>query len=251
MMHRLAAITLLIASACTGSASARLQLANHTAAPAARTEALLADGTSLRLKMISVSLAPDVDPATMDNIGVSANIWLNPECGGDNEGCNVAGMTLPPGPRIMQYFDLSRSTDEVNADLNSQDAPIDPGTYRYARLALCMALGGQNEATVPTMMWAGPGMTAERPFTSGDCGRTSLPFDPPLVIAAGDAVTVSLGYDLGAAIIAGAPGQGSFSLVGHDEPTGRPHAFRACADIDAEHRDCMDFPELAPTAAKL
>lgn len=251
--------TVLIVSAalsgCMGSATARLELANQTAAPAARSadgSHVLADGTSLRLKIISVSLAPDVDPVTMDNIGESVNIWLNPECGGDNNGCNVAGFAQPSGPRITQYFDLSRPTADVNAELNSQDAPITPGTYRYARVELCKAYG-QMQADVPTLMWKGPGMAAEQPFTSGDCGRTSLPFDPPLDLAAGDAVTVSLGYDLAAAIVAGAPTSGthcSLAVEGHDDPGGEPHCFRTCVDTAADHRVCMDFPELAPGASR-
>lgn len=241
-------------SACAGSATAQLQLANQTAAPAARTANVLADGTSLRLKILAVYLAEDVDPVSQNNIGSTEMIWLDPECAGDISGCNVAGMTQPPGPRVTQYFDLARPTAEVNADLNSQAATIEPGTYRYARVELCKAIGGETQPTIPTLMWRGPGMPAEQPFTSGDCGRTSQPFDPPLVLATGDAVTVSLGYDLGAAIVAGAPtsdpGRCSLSVAGHDDPDGRPHCFRTCVDPSSDQRVCMDFPELAPSATR-
>ena len=240
-------------SGCMGSATARLELANQTASSAARSSAILADGTSLRLKVISVSLAEDVDTATMNNIGQVVNIWLNPECHGDNNGCNVAGFAQPPGPRITQYFDLSRPTAEVNAELNSQDATITPATYRYARLDLCKALGGQNQADVPTLMWRGPGMNAEQAFVSGDCGRTSLPFNPPLDLAAGDAVTVSLGYDLAAAIVDGPPTSAthcSLAVEGHNDPSGEPHCYRTCVDTAVDHRVCMDFPELVPGAAR-
>ena len=240
--------------ACAGSATARLELANQTAA-APRTAALLADGTSLRLKLIAAYLAEDVDPVTQNNIGKSAMIWLNPECADDISGCNVAGMAQPPGPRVTQYFDLARPTAEVNAELNSQDAAIEPATYRYARVELCKSYGGQTQAEIPTLMWQGPGMDAEQAFVSGDCGRTSLPFDPPLVVAAGDAVTISLGYDLAAAVVAGEPHSDaphcSFSIAGHDDPGGDPHCFRACVDTAPDHRVCMDFPELAPSAARL
>jgi hypothetical protein len=97
-------------------------------------------------------------------------------------------------------------------------------------------------------------MASEQAFVSGDCGRTSLPFDPPLVVAAGDAVTISLGYDLAAAVVAGAPhpdaAHCSFSVAGHDDPSGEPHCFRACVDPAPGQRVCMDFPELAPTATR-
>ena len=95
---------------------------------------------------------------------------------------------------------------------------------------------------------AGPGMSAEQPFTSGDCGRTSAAFDPPLVLAAGDSVAVTLGYDLATSIVAGAPGQG-YTIQGATID-GAPHYFRACEDIDADHRVCMDYPDFVPSAAK-
>lgn len=260
MSHCFSAMTLslslsLALSGCVGEASARLELANDTVTPLARTAAVLADGTSLRLKLLAVYLAEDIDPATQDNVGPSAMIWLNPACEGDVSGCNVAGMALPVGPRVTQYVDLARPTAEVNAELNSQDAAIEPGTYRYARVELCKSLGGQAQAEIPTLMWKGPGMATEQPFVSGDCGRTSLPFDPPLVIADGEAVTVSLGYDLGTAVVAGAPHANaphcSLAIAGHDDANGEPHCFRACAEPAPGERVCMDFPALAPAAARL
>jgi hypothetical protein len=252
-MHRLisAAALALTATACSG-ATAVLALANQGGAGGA---AVLADGTSLRLKLIAVYLAEDVDPVSMNNIGTTEMIWLNPQCQGAIDGCNVDGFALPAGgPRITDYFDLARPSAEVNADLNAQQMAVSPGTYRYARVELCKAYGGQTLPTVPTMMWRGPGMTAEQPFTSGDCGRTSLPFSPPLQLGAGDAVEVTLGYDLGRAIVAGAPtpaSEGCPSIVGYVPPGGAPHCFRACVDVSATSRACMDFPDFAPTAAKL
>jgi hypothetical protein len=237
-------------SACTGSASARLELANQTAVSQPHAAAVLADGTSLRLKVIAVYLAEDVDPVTQDNIGRSAMIWLNPECADD-----TTGKKLPAGPRVMQYFDLARPTAEVNAQLNSQDLAIEPATYRYARIELCRPGGDQPQAMVPTLMWKGPGMTSEESSVSGDCARSSLPFDPPMVVDPGDAVTVSLGYDLATAVVAGAPHADaphcSLSIAGHDDASGEPHCFRACVNLSTDQRVCMDFPELAPSAARL
>jgi len=251
--HALLLTVLAPLTACMGSASARLALDNQTATARPHTASLLADGTSLRLKLIAAYLSEDVDPTTQNNIGQTAMIWLNPECNDDISGCNVEGMTLPPGPRITQYFDLARPSAEVTADLNAQDTPIEPATYRYARVEMCKSYGGQTQPTVPTLMWKGPGMTTEQSFVSGDCGRTSLPFDPPLVLAAGDAVTISLGYDLAAAIVAGAPrpGGGGYTLAGQDQPNGAPHYYRACFDVAADQRVCMDYPELSPSAARL
>lgn len=239
-------VAALIATGCD-EARVRLALSNETITPAPH-HGLLADGTSLRLKMIAVYLAEDVDPVTQNNIGGVEMVWINPQCGGDINGCNIDGFAEPSGPRVTSFFDLARPTAEVNADLNSQAAAVSPGSYRYARVELCKAYG-QTEPTAPTMMWSGPGMSAEQAFSSGDCGRTSLRFDPPLDLAAGDSVEVTLGYDLGAAIVSGAPASpsqgGAFSIAGQS------HSYRACVDIDATSRVCMDFPELTPSATKL
>src|SRR4029078_8080295 len=153
MLARHATLFALLAplAACMGSASAKLALDNQTAGAPPQTASVLADGTSLRLKLIAAYLAEDVDPTTQNNIGQTAMIWLNPERNDDISGCNVEGVTLPPGPRGTQCFDLARPSAEVNADLNAQDAPIEPATYRYARVEMCKSYGWQTPTTVPTL----------------------------------------------------------------------------------------------------
>ncbi|HEY4177947.1 MAG TPA: hypothetical protein VGM90_13965 [Kofleriaceae bacterium] len=238
--------------ACTTGATVQLELANQTPIASARTTGgaqLLSDGTELQLKILSVYLAEDVDPATMNNIGNNAMIWIAPECNGVVDTCNVAGLAQPPGPRVTTYFDLARPTAEVNAQLAAQVLPIDAGSYRYARIEMCKVVGAETQPTIPTMLWAGPGI-AEQSFTSGDCGRTSLPFDPPLAIAGGDTIAVTLGYDLGRAIVSGAPAPDSrFGIAGELDASGSTHAFRSCADASASQRVCMDFPDFAPSAS--
>jgi hypothetical protein len=252
LLSPLAALILTV-SGCGSSAQARLQFANLAApTPSSSSKAaVLADGTSLRIKMLSVSITEDVDPVTQDNIGVTSNIWINPECGGDNDTCNIDGMDGgPSGPRVTQFFDFARPTADVNAELNSQDAKVTPGTYRYARVTFCKALGGQQLPTKPTLMWKAAGMPGELAFTSGDCGRTSLPFSPPLEIKAGHSVEVVLGYDLTQAIVVGTPEPDNLSaLVGHSDPNGQAHGYRACFDLSASARACMDFPDFSPSAS--
>jgi hypothetical protein len=245
-----ARVVIALALVGCGGASARLQMSNDT--PLARSQDALPDGRALELKIIAAYLAADVDPVTMNNVGDTQMIWLNPQCNGEIDGCNIDGFTMPAGPRITSYFDLARTTDEVNADLNSEDMTIASGSYKYARIELCKAYGDANVPTVPALKWAGPGMTAEQPLFSGDCGRTSLAFDPPLVLGDGDSVSISLGYNLDAALVSGAPMAGTqYSLDGDMDADGRPHFYRACVDVSDDVRDCMDFPDFAPTATKL
>ncbi len=249
-MHKLLVAVSLV-SGC-GGASAKLQLSNNTATTRLADPDVPSGGTMLELKIIAAYLSEDIDPVTMENVGDVEMIWLNPQCGGDISDCNIDGFTLPAGPRITDYFDLSQTDDEINAELNSQDATIAAGSYRYAHLELCKAYGGQAAPTVPALMWQGPDMTAPAPFTSGDCGRTSLELDPPLVLVDGDSVEITLGYDLGSSVVGGVPtSDNPGSIVGATNADGSEHVFRACVDVDADHRDCMDYPNFAPTAAKL
>ncbi|MEO8701609.1 MAG: hypothetical protein ABI867_16305 [Kofleriaceae bacterium] len=238
-MRNLACFAVLLA-ACTDEASVRLELANQT--PEAHVQGLLPDGRSLRLKMIAVYLAEDVDPVTQNNLGSTSMVWLNPQCNGDISSCNIDGF----GGGVTEYFDLARSTEAINAELHSQDTAIALGTYRYARVEMCKGTIGELP-TVPTLQWQGPGMTSEQAFTSGDCGRTSLAFDPPLELVTGDAVDVQLGYDLSRAIVTGAPS----SLCGASSVEGDERCFRACVTTSPTTRTCMDFPDFTPTAAKL
>jgi hypothetical protein len=244
---RMTLSAVVLVGACSG-ASVRFQMSNDTAS--ARTSDAAATGdVVLKFKLIAAYIAEDIDPTTMDNAGNTEMIWLNPQCQDDISNCNVSGFTQPAGgPRVTDYFDLARTNAEVNAELNSQDATISPGSYRYARIEMCKAYGPDTQPTDPTLIWQGPGMSAEQPFTSGDCGRTSAAFDPPLVLAAGDSVAVTLGYDLATSIVAGAPGQG-YTIQGATID-GAPHYFRACEDIDADHRVCMDYPDFVPSATK-
>src|ERR1043165_4713591 len=73
----MAAVTAALAAGagCDG-ATARLSLANQTVTSHPESAGLLANGTSLRLKMVAVYLAEDVDPNTMNNVGSTEMIWL-------------------------------------------------------------------------------------------------------------------------------------------------------------------------------
>lgn len=235
---RLALSPLVLLAACTGSATAQLELHNDT--PVARTQNVLADGTVLRLKMIAVYLSEDVDPTTQNNTGLTSMIWLNDECQGDISGCNSDAFATS-GNRVTTFFDLARPSAEVTAELNAQQSPIEPGTYRYARVEMCKAQPGE-QAMAPTLAWRAPGMDHEETIATGDCARTSLPFDPPLVLADGDAVSVALGYDLSSAIAVGTS-DGRCGLVGHEA------CFRSCVDLADGQRACMDFPALAPVVS--
>jgi hypothetical protein len=93
-------------------------------------------------------------------------------------------------------------------------------------------------------------MASPRGFIGGGCGITSQEFDPPLVLAAGDAVSVALGYDLTNSVSTGAPtdspGQNALTA-----PDGHGIGFTDCAVNDAmTAKDCFAMPVFTPTVIK-
>jgi hypothetical protein len=159
-------------------------------------------------KLLAVYLAEDVDPATQNNLGATEMIYLNPACQGDISHCELSeGVNeqdgLPFTHLVTEYFDFAADSATVNAAISAQQLQVAAGTYRYARMEFCK----RNLGNAYTMQWAADG-AAPTQVVSNQCGVTSAVFDPPLTIAAGDAVAVTLSYDLAGTVSDLAPGQG-------------------------------------------
>ena len=95
---------------------------------------------------------------------------------------------------------------------------------------------------------------------SGQCGVTSQAFNPPLVLKDGDAVAVTLAYDLTGTLTQAVLPQG----WGNGSPNGLPSAdgsgegvgYTSCTDgVDSTSGDtvrtCFDEPAFTPSAAKV
>lgn len=230
-------------AACGGSASVQLQLHNVTGAGAPVKNHLTTAAvmpSELAIRMTAVYLAEGVDPVTLNNTGRSAMIWINAECQGSIDQCNVDGEP-GPGPRIKSYFDFAAGSDAVNRVLNAQALPVEAGTYRYARIEFCKIAGSQ--PVQPNVEWSVPGLAAPRRFGVGMCGVTSQPFASPLVLKAGDTVTVALAYDLAA----------STATIADDQPSGpgcvggqdSDHCYMDCLQSGGS-RTCVRAPVFTP-----
>ena len=179
---------------CTPAAHANLQFATLTSSPAARGVARAnVDPTRptfdwIKMRLLSVYLEAD---RTSDGnpVGVSPLIWLNPVCQGDNDtgACNVAGSGALH--EVTDYFDFTDAT-QVNAALNSQALPLAPGDYKYVSVDFC-----DGTPVEPNMQFQLTNGVA-RSATSGVCGVHSVEANPPITVAAGGTVTVTLAYDL-------------------------------------------------------
>jgi hypothetical protein len=240
------ALSLLVLPACGGSATARLKLHDATQAKAAKVGAgprAAARPSEVGYRMTAVYVAEEIDPATGNNVGMTSMIWLAPECGDEIETCKPAG-EAGPGPRVSTYFDFARGTDQVNAQLNSQDRPVTPGSYRYVRVEFCKIQPGEQPAQ-PNVRWQVQGMAGPRAFSLAMCGVTSQPFDKPMLLAAGDAIEVTLDYDLDQMVVSGPPQAGSGQCIG---APGAQRCFLDCADVGGV-RYCLDAPRFTPSAS--
>ena len=212
------------------SGNASLAFAN------AQGSSLLAGGDKLTptyfgIKMINVSLVTDNQPGAN---GTVSSIYLNKACGSADETTEINGKSykyvgVPDCSldKVTTFFDLARASSVVNADLNSQALPIQPGTYNYVMMGLCTGTPNQ-----PNISFQVSGMTAAAGISVPECVQYSTKFAAPLVVNDGDAVTVTLTYDLTNTIL---------------ESTGMTST--ACA-TDSGIEYCSGMPPLNPSASR-
>lgn len=227
---------LLLLSACSkekgkgSSGNARLTLENQGTSLAA---ADIQSNTPnyFGVKLIAVSLQTDDD---VSSTGHGSSIYLNPACGDatlkstiDDKEYTYVGIPSCSTDQIPEFFNLARSSDEVNAELNSQALPVLPGTYKFVRVSLC-----QGTPTVPNVRFGLEALDSTLEIIYPGCSVSSIEMDPPLVVNSGDNIVVNLAYDLEGIITSSEGASGSHCEAGSD---GLTH--------------CVSFPDLAPSAA--
>ena len=183
------------------SGKANLSLANATAV--ALTDSLLPSYFGMKIK--SVYISPDAVGATS---GPAAYVWTNPDCAPststtevndktysylNNTNCNIND--------VKTFFDLSRTTDVVNADLNSQNLEILPGSYNYVHIEIC---SGDLTADTKNIEFQTADMPERKAIQIDGCTIHSDVAPAPIEVGDGEAITVSLAYDLTGAVSDGA-----------------------------------------------
>ncbi len=166
-------------------------LASVSAVAGATLAAAPGTPTTFQMKLVAAYLAEDVD-GNQNNVGHTPMIYLNPECQGDIEHCDISAGTAPDGRPIahivQNYFDFALPADQVNAALNAQSRKVATGSYKYVRVEFCKNSGAEN------VKW-GTADAGPIEFRGGDCVVT-VPIAPPISIGSGEAVTITLNYDL-------------------------------------------------------
>lgn len=149
----------------------------------------------MAFKMIQIYLIENVNG--WDNDGNAGYIWINPACPAkEEENGSISLKAACPSSQIPDYFELARSADEVNAELNSQEVKVKPGTYRYIRVQVC-----DNGSVDKNIRFAGGGVATEKEATTGNCVLAPALIDPPVELGENEVVEIALGYDLNTALI--------------------------------------------------
>ena len=116
------------------------------------------------------------------NVGTYKSVFYDYH---DAQGCDTS--------KISSFFDLSRTSEQVNSELNSQGLSIPPGTYTQVSLRLCTPDTDTN--TFKAHKFQAGVMTEAQEVTGSGCGVTGTPVTP-IKIAEGESATVKISYDL-------------------------------------------------------
>ena len=233
--HRLMALSLFLLSACGGGGDAKAKVAFENESSSLMSDynllgsfqdglaKIFAAPSVFKIKLIAVYLTEDID-GSQNNVGSTQFIYLNPDCDDDIMHCDISAGTAEDGETMSKivgtYFDFGAASESVNAAINAQERAINAGTYKYARMEFCK----YNSGNANNIQWAGGGVSTPREFKRNMCTVNSDVFNPPLVVAEGDSVTVTLSYDLSNSVSSGSGGDDSDSGTQFTLPTFVPSA---------------------------
>lgn len=233
------ALLAVLSAACDSGGTAVLKLRGSVAgtaiASAAPTQVATLGGDPsapavFKMKLIAAYLSEQVAAGGGDNVGRTPMIYLNPDCRGDIVHCDLSPGTAPDGNPVThlveRYFDFGLPPDQVNAALNAQERSIEAGTYRFLRIEFCKYnAGGASNA-----IW-GTSEGVEIPFVGGSC-VVSVELSPPITVNDGDAVTITLNYDLSGTV-----------------QTGQSATGQSCTGSGSTV-SCFTVPTFVPSASK-
>lgn len=229
----------------------KIKLANSTAA---FNKLAAAAPSELKVKLKSIIIVEDKDGATADsgwngnNRGNAFKVWANPTCSSTSSGtdgvtyseiksdadCSAAGIT---------YFDLNRSSDAVNTDLNSQSVAVPAGSYNYITMGFLGEQQGANN-TYKNVSWAHSGTSTSSQEYASIRTEFSAKFPTTLTIAEGQTVTVTLDYTLAGSVTTGLAGAGEEKVAG--QGTYQPGKYDDCESTKSV---CFNMPGFTLSAA--
>lgn len=153
---------------------------------------------SMKLKIIAVELVRDD--------GKYVAVWVNPDCapqewelenGKDSMGkvkmstfYNAENCSLSS---IKTYVNVAQSSAKVNAELNSQNWPVPPGSYNSVSIRMCK-LGDTDADKVDSLVYKGSSMDKEYSTMNLSCGVTGAPVSS-IQIDEGAVAKIDLQYD--------------------------------------------------------
>jgi hypothetical protein len=212
------------------------------------------------MRIGSVYLAYDVEEGTGNNAAAPAGqpntqaIYGNPACNlvvdpmtgvisGPNFGtCSLdvglessAGVTIADMP---DYLDLAQSATDVQASLDAGTFAVAPGSYSWVRMDIGSnaidapgngSVDSLPEGTAMNVRFDAEGM--DEPYEVRRLTGTDAELAAPLVVAAGDEITVELKYDVSGAVYSVPEADGSDKTF-CTAATGDP-ALNYCVEVSA------------------
>jgi hypothetical protein len=231
--------SLAVGGAGCGGADVKVAFDHEIASASAGQALTVEDGTTptvFGMKLVTMYVVEDVS-ADFNSVGEVGRIWMNPACDPDGYRCSIA--PAAGDNQIKDYFDLALPSAEVNARLNAQNSSIKSGTYRYLHMDLAGPIATDDHSSPNLRFGTSAAAHEVRLNTNGYW----VVLDPPMVVADGDSVTVSLSYDLRGSYFEGA------TLDAFHPPAGTALDQWYCGDSShaPARGPCLRFAGFVPT----
>ncbi len=186
---------------------------------------------------------------------------VNPDAAADSQGAQIWGnpkcstVTLQENGKVVgeekddaacaaadpSYLNLARDASLVNADLNSQDVFILPGTYSRINMSMLGSQQGGNNQYQNTK-WSYE--TISQGFASM-ITEWSGAIDPPLTLGEGERAVITLNYSLAGVVQTGLT-DAEVKVAGE----GTMQGANRYDDCNAERTVCINAPSITVTVTK-
>ena len=212
-----------------------------------------ATGLAVKIKYVLLIADKEGSPTAENNYGGNnkgegALLWGDPGCTTTTKDEGSGSHTVSVGTDVDcdakgTYFNISRASAAVNAELNSQDAKVLPGTYRYIGLAFVGEQQGGNNSYNNVKWSHGASGVTDKTYASIQTEWTGK-MDPPLELGEEQGAVLTLSYSLDNVVTTGVA---SMEPKVKGSGTTQPGKYDDCNEAKTA---CMNLPKLTISVAK-
>ncbi len=211
------------------SANIKMSLSNVSAGSSLNLDNGYVTPTYFGMKLSYGGLRENQD-ASMSPVGIEALTYADPGCStyeakeeiGDKE---YSVITPTSRNCATKYVNLARDSASVNAELNAQQFPVPPGTYRYVYLCYASAY----EVQVADYMANKTEFVKQGSDEGTGCVSTAL---SELTVAEGETITLEVAYDLSKDSVAVLPKEAQSGAICKDSDNAN---YQVCVNGGAHY----------------